>query len=364
MVPGLRNRDLPMATNEALLTLLNRATDAQDCLVVGEVGLTHDGSLGLAHAFIDAIADAGADGVKFQTHIAGAESTPSEPWRIPFSRQDSSRYEYWERTSFSEQEWKGLKEHADGRELLFLSSPFSVEAIDLLLGLGMETWKVASGEVGNAELTQSMINSGLPLLISTGMSSLAEIDDLVARCKAAGTRFAILQCTSAYPCPPELVGINLIQFFSERYDCVAGLSDHSGTIYPGLAAATLGAGIIEVHVAMSRRMFGPDVPASVTVEELGDLVRGVRFINEMIRKPIDKDEIAAELAPLRQIFVRSLVSRSDLTAGTILERRHLALKKPGTGISAQSMDQVLGRRLLRDLRKDELLQLDYLEDLK
>src|SRR6266516_3892996 len=118
------------------------------CLIVGEVAQAHDGSLGMAHAFVDAIADAGADAVKFQTHIAAAESTPAEPWRIPFSSQDASRYDYWKRIEFTEDQWRGLKEHADRRGLRFLSSPFSAEAADLLARLGVAAWKVASGEVG------------------------------------------------------------------------------------------------------------------------------------------------------------------------------------------------------------------------
>src|ERR687890_906986 len=139
------------------------------CLIIGEVAQTHDGSLGLAHAFIDAIADAGADGVKFQTHIAAAESTPGEPWRVRFSRQDESRYDYWKRMEFTEEQWKGLKEHAEERGVLFLSSPFSVEAAEMLERLGIKAWKVASGEVSNPVLLDYLIDTGKPILISTGM---------------------------------------------------------------------------------------------------------------------------------------------------------------------------------------------------
>src|SRR5215471_8334229 len=119
----------------------------RQCLIVAEVAQAHDGSLGFAHAFIDAIAAAGADAVKFQTHIAAAESTPAEPWRVKFSRQDETRYDYWRRMEFTEAQWRGLKAHADERGLLFLSSPFSVEAVDLLARVGVAAWKIASGEV-------------------------------------------------------------------------------------------------------------------------------------------------------------------------------------------------------------------------
>ena len=132
------------------------ATDAH-CLVIGEVAQAHDGSLGSAHAFIDAIARAGADAVKFQTHIAAAESTPSEPWRVRFSPQDATRYDYWKRMEFTPDQWLALKRHADERKLIFLSSPFSVEAVQLLQRVGVPAWKVASGEISNASLFDAML---------------------------------------------------------------------------------------------------------------------------------------------------------------------------------------------------------------
>ena len=122
------------------------------CLIIAEVAQAHDGSLGTAHAFIDAIAGAGADAVKFQTHIAAAESTPDEPWRVKFSPQDATRFDYWKRMEFTEEQWKGLKQHADECELIFLSSPFSFEAVDLLDRVGVAAWKVPSGETANAPM--------------------------------------------------------------------------------------------------------------------------------------------------------------------------------------------------------------------
>src|SRR5437870_5935664 len=146
------------------------------CLIVGEVAQAHDGSLGIAHAFIDAIAAAGADAVKFQTHIAHAESTRAEPWRVRFSLQDESRYAYWRRMEFTEEQWLGLRRHALDRGLLFLSSPFSFEAVELLRRVGVAAWKVASGEAANAPMIDQMAATGLPVILSTGMSRLDEID--------------------------------------------------------------------------------------------------------------------------------------------------------------------------------------------
>jgi N,N'-diacetyllegionaminate synthase len=339
-----------------------QAARGNGCIVVGEVAQTHDGSLGLAHAFVDAIASAGADAVKFQTHIAAAESTPGEPWRVKFSRQDASRYDYWKRMEFSEDGWRGLKEHAEQRGLLFLSSPFSSEAVALLERIGMEAWKVASGEVNNSVLLAEMLRSKKPMLLSSGMSATAEIDAAVAMIQASDVPYAVMQCTSMYPCPPDKIGINMLETYRDRYACPVGLSDHSGTIFPGLAAATLGCDILEIHVALSRDMFGPDVPSSVTTGELEQLVKGIRFIEAMRAREVDKDAVAGELAPLRALFTKSVVVRSALAAGTVLTRDHLTVKKPGTGIPAARLSELVGRRLRRSIAADELLAETDLED--
>ena len=334
----------------------------QPALIIGEVAQAHDGSLGMAHAYIDAIARAGADAVKFQTHIAAAESTRSEPWRVKFSHQDDTRYEYWQRMEFTPSQWSGLKSHADDAGLLFLSSPFSEQAVDLLEALAVPAWKTASGEVENHVLLQRMAATQKPMLLSSGMSSWQSLDEAVACILREGAPIAVMQCTTAYPCPPEQVGLNLLPDLRERYQCAVGLSDHSGTIYPALAATNLGVEVIEVHVTMSREMFGPDVSSSVTTAELRQLVDGVRFTERMLSSPCDKDQRARELADLRATFGKSIVLRQDLPAGTRLERPHVALKKPGSGLPPQAIQRVLGRRLTCAAVADQPLTDDMLSD--
>lgn len=334
--------------------------DPKRCLVIGEVAQAHDGSLGAAHAYIDAIASSGADAVKFQTHIAAAESTQQEPWRVQFSHQDASRYEYWKRMEFTEEQWLGLKRHAEEKKLEFLSSPFSIEAARLLQRIGMKTWKVASGEVANSQLFRYMVETRLPVMLSTGMSSMEEIDSAVARVQAAGLPLAVMQCTSAYPCPPEKVGLNMLEMFRGRYGCAVGLSDHSGTIFPGLAAATLGAELVEVHVTFSKECFGPDVPASLTTSDLKTLVEGVRFIERMRTSTVDKNAMAKELTPLRNLFTKSIVAEIDLPSGAVLTPESLSVKKPGTGIPAERLDSMIGRRLRRPLAAGEMLSESHL----
>jgi N-acetylneuraminate synthase len=279
---------------------------------------------------------------------------------VKFSLQDASRYDYWKRMEFTREQWQGLANHAREKGLIFLSSPFSIEAADLLEGIGVPAWKVASGEINNKQLMDRMLQTRLPILLSTGMSNLEEIDHIVEQVRQATVEYAVMQCSTSYPCPPEKIGLNLIPLFRERYKCAVGLSDHSGTIYPGLAAVTLGIEVLELHVAFNREMFGPDVPASVTMSELKQLVEGVRFIERMRNNPLDKNGFAEDVLPLRKLFTKSIVASMDLPSGTRLDEKHLRMKKPGNGLSAERMPDLIGKRLLRDVKVDEqILEGDF-----
>lgn len=334
----------------------DRVVGGGRCLVIGEVAQTHEGSLELAHRFIDALADAGVDAVKFQTHIAAAESTAAEPFRVPLTGSDATRYDYWRRMEFTADQWLELARHAKDRGVVFLSSPFSPEAVELLCRVGVPAWKIASGTLEDAPTLERIGSTGLPILLSSGLSTFEEIDRAVARVRTWNVPFLVFQTTSAYPCPPERVGLNVISELRARYQCPTGLSDHSGTVYPALAAATLGADAVEVHVCLSRSMPGPDVPSSVTTSELQDLVRGIRFIETMRANPVDKSASSAEIASLRRIFGKRVVARTAIAAGTILDATHLAAKKPGGGMTPDMITTLVGRRLRRDLQPDEPLQ--------
>lgn len=332
------------------------------CFIIGEVGMAHDGSLGMAHAYVDAIAKAGANAVKFQTHISEEESTVAEPFRVSLSGQDDSRQAYWDRTAFSEKSWIELVAHAHSVGLCFISSPFSEAAVDLLVRAGADIIKIASGEVGNVPLLIHSAKSGLPVMVSSGMSPLAEVDKAVKTLKAHGTRFAVFQCTSVYPCPPERIGLNVIAEFRQRYQCPVGLSDHSGTIYAGLAAATIGAAMIEVHVCFSKEVYGPDVPASLTPGDLSCLVEGVTFVQRAMTSTLQKDREAEKAADLRKIFTKSIVARRSLKAGTQINMRDLAFKKPGIGIPAASYEELLGRKIRYDVEQDHFFSLSDFKD--
>lgn len=337
-------------------------TPIQDaaCAIIAEVAQNHDGSLGMAHAHIDAAANAGADAIKFQTHIADEESTVDEPWRTKFSSQDASRMEYWRRMEFSETQWHELKSHADEVGIHFLSSPFSNKAVELLEKLDIPAWKIASGEITNTLLLDQVARTNKPIIISTGLSSINEITTAVDYIKQFNLPLAILQCTSQYPCRPERLGLNVIQEFRDEYDCAVGLSDHSGTIYSGLAAATLNIQVLEVHITLSREMFGPDVIASITTQELKTLVEGIRFIETINRHPVDKSVPDKDAVPLRDIFMKSLHAADNISAGEKITLQHLIAKKPGTGIPVMQIQQIIGKIAKKNIGKNSMLQLDDL----
>lgn len=332
-------------------------------LVIAEVAQSHDGSLGQAMAFIDLAADCGATAVKFQTHIAEEESTPNEPWRIKFSQQDDTRYEYWQRMSFKRIWWKKLKSRADERGLIFLSSPFSPKAVEWLDEIGIEAWKVASGEVFNEPLISAIEKTKKPVIISTGLSGAESCKPLVERLQNQGIDIAVLHCTTMYPTPPEAVGMNVFENFAQELgkDVLFGLSDHSGVATPSVIASYLGASIIEVHLTMHKQMFGPDVSSSLDPSEFKALVAGVRFASKMASARVVKKDQLKELEGTKMIFARSLVYRSDLSVGYVLTQDDLLYKKPGGGLAYKSLSSLIGKVLVKDVMQDSLVNLNDVE---
>ncbi len=329
--------------------------------VITEIAQAHDGSLGIAHSYIDAIATTGVDAIKFQTHIAEAESSIHEPFRVSFSYEDKTRYEYWERMEFTLAQWQGLKAHCDEVGLEFMSSPFSNAAVDLLESVGVKRYKVGSGEVSNFLLLEKIARTGREIFLSSGMSSWAELDKAVKFLRTFGNRLTVLECTTMYPTPPQEVGLNVLPKLRERYDIPVGLSDHSGTIYPSLAAVVLGAETIEVHVVFDKQMFGPDSSSSLTVQELTQMVEGVRFLEKALGGKSDKSDVS-RFQDMKQIFEKSLAVNKRLTQGSTISFADLEGKKPlGCGIPAKDYRKVIDRRVNRDIKKWTFLQKEDLQ---
>lgn len=322
---------------------------------IAEIAQAHDGSLGMAHAYIDAVAKAGCTAIKFQTHIAEAESSIYEPFRVKFSKQDATRYDYWQRMEFSLEQWKELKQHCDEVGLEFMSSPFSNAAVDLLEEVGVKRYKIGSGEVNNFVLLEKIAQTGKPVIISSGMSSFEELDHTVQFLKDRNVDFSILQCTTAYPTKPEEFGLNVIQELKNRYNVTVGFSDHSSSVEACIAATTLGAEIVEFHVVFDKEMFGPDAKASLTMQETTQLVKAVNNIKTALNFPIDKND-NSKFSTLKSIFEKSLAVNKNLPQGHILTFSDLETKKPkGYGILASQYETVLGKKLNKNLSKWDFL---------
>lgn len=324
--------------------------------IIAEIGNTHEGSFGLAKCFIKAADQCGVDAVKFQTHIFEAESLPDAP-NPPYFK-DETRKEYFERTGFDLEQWRELKRFADEEcGVEFLSSPFSLEAVDLLEQVGIKTYKIPSGEVSNLPLLIRIAKTGKRVLLSSGMSSWAELGEAVKTLKDNGCNdLILLQCTSEYPCPPENAGLNIMQEMKERYNLPVGFSDHTLGIAVPIAAVCLGACVIEKHFTLSKLMYGPDARFSANPEEMKVLVENIRAVEKMLGNKIDKDVKAATLSQMKTTFEKSIVAACNIPADTIIEGRHLAYKKPGDGIPARMFQEILGKKTMNNIPANTKLE--------
>jgi len=327
------------------------ASKKSSSYIIAEIGQAHDGSLGILHSYIDALSSTGVDAVKFQMHLAEAESSEYEPFRVQFSLEDKTRFDYWKRMGFSLEQWKGIKQHCNEVGLDFICSPFSNLAVDWLEEMGVEQYKIGSGEVNNFLILEKIARTGKPVILSSGMSCFEELDKTVTFLKERKVDFSILQCTTAYPTQPEQYGLNVIQELKERYGVPVGFSDHSSKTATCIAATALGASILEFHVVFDRQLFGPDTKSSLTVSEIQDLVVAVRNIASALSNPIDKNKTEAFI-PLKQIFEKSLAVNKDLPKNHILSFDDLEAKKPkGYGLDARLFQEVIGKALAKDLKQ-------------
>lgn len=314
--------------------------------------MNHNGDLETAKRLIDAAAESKADVAKFQTHIAIAETLESAP--SPAYFKSESRYQYFERTAFKEEQWQVLKAHCEQKHLEFLSSPFSEKAVELLERVGVARYKVPSGEVTNLPLLERIAQTGKPIFLSSGMSNWKELDEAVNTVLHHHNRLTLLQCTSAYPCPYEQVGLNVLLDMKDRYKLPIGLSDHTLTNYAAFAAVTLGAIVIEKHFTLSRHMYGSDVKHSLEPLEFTDLVRGIRAIETMLSHLIDKNS-TTPFTNMKQIFEKSVVSITEIPIGAIITAEMIGIKKPGTGLPARYYQKILGCRARRHVLANQIL---------
>ena len=324
-------------------------------MIIAEIGQAHDGSVGIAHSYIDALKNSGVDAVKFQTHIADAESSVYEKFRIPFSYVDKTRYDYWRRMEFDFVQWAEIKSHCEENGLEFISSPFSQQAVELLEKIGVKRYKIASGEMHNYLMIDTIAATKKPIIMSTGMATLDDLDEITAHVQDLNVDFSLLQCTTKYPTQHKNWGLNMISIMKDRYNCRVGYSDHSGEIYSALAAAACGADIIEFHVVFHKHMFGPDAIASIGIDDVPKLTTGIKQIKESLIVNFKKDTLEIE-SKNKLLFAKSLCVRSALKAGHVIQERDLETKKPaGYGISPRDYKLVCGKKIIRDLARNDFI---------
>jgi N,N'-diacetyllegionaminate synthase len=316
--------------------------------IIAEVAQTHEGSLGNAIAFINAAKSHGADAVKFQIHFAEYESSSEDTFRPGTNFYDDSRFDYWKRIEFTENQWIKLRNYAKKIKIDFIVSVFSVEAFELATKLDIDYLKIGSGEIYNKILLSMVKEVNLPLMLSFGMASKSEIEKIIETFQGYSNDIVLFQCTTKYPSDFKDIGINVIQDLRAIYNESKfryGLSDHSGSIYPSLAAYTVGASFFEVHFTLSKLAFGPDVSSSLEPEEFSKLRDALDKFHIIFNNPVNKDKLATELLATKTSFGKSIYYSKSMKAGDTIKISDLLFLKPNNGVDNSKADEIIGKRL-------------------
>ena len=308
--------------------------------IIAEIGSIHDGSLGNAIKAIEVAKKCGADIVKFQTHLAEFETLKNAP--SPPYFKNESRMDYFKRTSFNLEQWKLLYDTCKKNKIGFLSSPFSLEAVDLLEKLNVEEYKIPSGEITNIPLLEKLSKLDKNIYLSSGMSNWDEIGTAVNIFNKK--KLCLLQCSSIYPCPPEKVGINVMLEMKKKFNLEVGFSDHTEGVAASISAVANGAIIVEKHFTFSKLMYGSDAKNSLEPKDFEYFCKAVKEAFIILKNPVDKDDLA-EYKKMKNTFEKSIVSSKNLNSNHIITIHDLAFKKPGDGISASKYKKIIGKKL-------------------
>jgi N,N'-diacetyllegionaminate synthase len=334
-------------------------TDA--CLIIAEVGVNHNGDLDLARRLVDVAADAGADLVKFQTFSAdrlATHSTPKADYQVLASDQPQSAFAMLRGLELSAEMHEALIAHCQTRGIGFFSTGFDIPSVDYLASLGAERYKIPSGEITNLPYLRHVGALGKPVIVSTGMATLGEIEAALEALGAAGTPRAmitILHCNTDYPTPMREVNLRAMCNMRKTFGVAVGYSDHTPGIEVSIAAVALGAAVIEKHVTLDRDLPGPDHKASLEPDELAAMVRAIRNIEQSLGDGVKRPQ-PSEMKNLA-VARKSLVAAKVIREGEIFTEENITAKRPGTGISPMRWDEVIGRVAGRDFAADELIEL-------
>lgn len=327
--------------------------------IIAEIGMNHEGSVGQAKMLVKAAKESGADAVKFQMHISEEETLRCAPAPAYFTSE--SRYDYFERTAFTLDEWRDIKEYCGEQGVEFIVSPFSIEAVRRLVEMGVDAIKIPSGEVTNTPYLEYIAKQKTPIILSSGMNTWDEIKEAYTILNQGNNIVSILQCTSEYPCQAEHLGLNIITDLKREFPCaMIGFSDHSDNIWSSIIAVCFGARIIERHFTLSKLMYGPDAYMSLEPNELLQLRKAVDYTVRALNSQVNKDDIS-KFEAMRITFQKSIVANADITKGTVINEGMLAYKKPGSGIPAKRYKELLGKKVKREIAKDTMIEEDDIE---
>lgn len=327
--------------------------------VIAEAGVNHNGDLKLAFALCDAAKQAGADAVKFQTFRAADLVVPGAPTAAYQERQtgDLDQYAMLQRLELTPDQHRQIQTHCQQIGIEFFSTPFSVDAVDMLVGLGVKRLKLSSGELTHRALVEHAAATQLPLLMSTGMGTMAEINEALAWAKAARGHLrevVVFHCTSSYPASDDSLNLRALQSMAADLGVTLGYSDHSLGIEAPLAAVALGAAVIEKHLTLDQTLPGPDHSASLEPAEFARMVQGIRRVRAMLGDGI-KAPRPDELETAK-VARRSVVAAVDIDAGAVLTAAMLACRRPATGIAPRELQGLFGRRARQRLAAGSVLQ--------
>jgi N-acetylneuraminate synthase len=317
--------------------------------VIAEAGVNHNGDPALARALVDVAVAARADAIKFQTFTVDrllTRGAAKAEYQRRATGSEQSQYEMLARLELSPADHEMLFAHCEEAGIEFMSTPFDPESARFLKRLGVRRLKISSGDVTNLPMLEVVGALGLPVVLSTGMAEMAEVEAAVATLRAAGVPdLAVLQCVSNYPADPALTNLRVMDTFARAFGTAVGLSDHSTGLTVAIAAVARGAAYVEKHFTLDRSLPGPDHQASLLPDELRALVTAIRDVEAALGDGI-KRPAPSEL-PVRDVARKSLIAARDLPAGAVLRREDLAVLRPGTGLSPAALPAVLGRRIVR-----------------
>ena len=331
--------------------------------IIAEAGVNHNGDMQLARQLIDAAAEAGADAVKFQTFKAerlASAQTPKCEYQKRASGPSESQLDMLRRLELPQAQHKTLMQHCRKRGIQFLSTPFEEESAKFLHKLGVPLFKIPSGEITNLPYLEYVARFGRPMIVSTGMSSLGEVEAAVHAIQTAGNQnIALLHCVSNYPAGPENVNLRAMHTMQQAFGLPVGYSDHTMGLEVALAAVALGAQIIEKHFTLDRNLTGPDHAASLEPNELKALVYGIRSIELALGNglKVARSSESDTLAVIR----KSLVAKRRIPAGKLLTSDMIAIRRPGTGLAPALRPYVIGRKAKDDIPAGEVIRLEMLQ---